>query len=49
MSNDAEAKLRQIPFDFKVANHMGRDDFMVSACNKEAFEMILPEKSSFEK
>ncbi|MBP5352645.1 MAG: hypothetical protein J6Y91_02635 [Alphaproteobacteria bacterium] len=40
MSNDAEAKLRQIPFDFKVANHMGRDDFMVSACNKEAFEMI---------
>jgi len=31
---------KQLPLDFEVRNYMGRDDFMVSACNREAFELL---------
>ena len=32
--------LKQLPLDFAVRNYMGRDDFMVSECNKEAFMLL---------
>lgn len=37
MIND---KSQQLPFDFGTRVHMGRDDFMVSACNYEAFSLV---------
>ncbi len=32
--------LKQLPLDFETHNYMGRDDFMVSACNSEAFGLL---------
>lgn len=32
--------LKQLPLDFEVRSYMGRDDFMVSRCNRKAFEML---------
>ena len=31
---------RQLPLEFECRNDMGRDDFMVSKCNEEAFKLI---------
>ena len=32
--------LKQLSLDFATRNYMGRDDFMVSECNKEAFMLL---------
>ncbi len=32
--------LKQLPLDFETHNYMGRDDFMVSACNREAYMLL---------
>lgn len=32
--------LKQMPLDFEPHNYMGRDDFMVSDCNREAFMLL---------
>lgn len=40
MTCDEDEKLKQIPFDFKPRVFMGREDFMVAPCNKEAFQMV---------
>lgn len=32
--------LKQLPLDFATHTYMGRDDFMVSECNKEAFMLL---------
>src|SRR5574344_1293635 len=39
MLNDEE-ELKQIPFDFSNHAYMGREDFMVSPCNQNAFKMV---------
>ena len=31
---------RQLPFEFECRNDMGRDDYMVSKCNEEAFKLV---------
>ena len=33
--------LKQLPLAFKALNLMGRDDFMVTDCNREAFQMLM--------
>lgn len=33
-------KLKQLPLGFETRAYMGRDDFMVSECNKEAFGLL---------
>ena len=38
--NVIDEELKQLPFAFQKQNLMGREDFMVSTCNREAFEMI---------
>ncbi|MBQ8481303.1 MAG: hypothetical protein IJ532_02075 [Alphaproteobacteria bacterium] len=40
MTDNANNKLRQLPFEFEARNYMGREDFMVSDCNIQAFEML---------
>jgi len=35
-----DEKLKQIPLGFKPHVYMGREDFMVAPCNKEAFQMV---------
>lgn len=35
-----EHRAKQLPLDFEVHTGMGREDFMVSTCNREAFLMI---------
>ena len=40
MTNNKDISLEQLPFDFEVANYMRREDFMVSECNKNAFQML---------
>lgn len=40
MKTTQDEELKQIPFDFKPHTYMGREDFMVSSCNLEAFQMI---------
>lgn len=40
MTNVADEKLKQLPFEFALEAHMGREDFMVSSCNQKAFEFI---------
>lgn len=35
-----DEELKQIPFSFAPQNSMGNTDFMVTNCNREAFEMI---------
>ena len=37
---DLKEILKQLPLDFETHNYMGRDDFMVSNCNKEAFKLL---------
>lgn len=32
--------LKQLPLDFEVRSYMGRNDFMISRCNRKAFEML---------
>ena len=40
MTDSVNDKLKQLPFEFEPRNYMGREDFMVSACNRQAFEML---------
>lgn len=40
MTNGAKEALKQLPLEFSVHNYMGRDDFMVSDCNRQAFIML---------
>lgn len=40
MNNLLDGKLKQLSLDLKSQIYMGRDDYMVSSCNKEAYEMI---------
>lgn len=40
MINEDDEELRQLPFDFGKKVFMGREDFMISACNQEAFDML---------
>ena len=40
MMTDEDEELKQIPFDFAPRTYMGREDFMVAPCNKEAFNMV---------
>lgn len=40
MMTDEDEELKQIPFDFAPRTYMGREDFMVASCNKEAFNMV---------
>lgn len=40
MINEEDEELKQLPFDFGNKTFMGREDFMVSACNQDAFKMI---------
>ncbi|MBR1600399.1 MAG: hypothetical protein IJ677_02345 [Alphaproteobacteria bacterium] len=40
MTESIDNKLKQLPFNFEPHNYMGREDFMVSNCNHQAFEMI---------
>jgi chromosomal replication initiation ATPase DnaA len=40
MNNLIDVKLTQLSLDFKSQVYMGRDDYMVSSCNNEAYEMI---------
>lgn len=35
-----DEELKQIPFDFVPKTYMGRDDFMVAPCNRDAFNMV---------
>lgn len=37
---DNQDIFRQLPLEFERRNDMGRDDFMVSKCNEEAFKLI---------
>lgn len=37
---DISQIFKQLPLDFATHNYMGRDDFMVSACNKEAYMLL---------
>ncbi len=40
MTDNADDRLRQLPFGFEPHNYMGREDFMVSKCNHQAYEML---------
>lgn len=40
MAEEDEEELKQIPFDFIPHTYMGREDFMVAPCNREAFNMV---------
>lgn len=35
-----DEELKQIPFDFVPRTYMGREDFMVAPCNREAFNLV---------
>ncbi len=35
-----DEKLKQLPFDFSRRTYMGREDFMVAPCNREAFYAV---------
>ena len=37
---EEDEELKQIPFDFVPHTYMGREDFMVAPCNREAFNMV---------
>jgi chromosomal replication initiation ATPase DnaA len=37
---DLNENLKQLPLQFATHNCMGREDFMVSDCNREAYQMI---------
>lgn len=37
---EEDEELKQIPFDFVPRTYMGREDFMVAPCNREAFNMV---------
>lgn len=45
MSYTEDEELKQLSFDFKPHVYMGREDFIVTSCNRNAFQMIeaLPE------
>lgn len=40
MTNGKNEELKQIPFDFQAQTYLGREDFMVAPCNKDAFNMV---------
>ncbi len=40
MNMQQEDELKQIPFDFVPKTYLGREDFMVAPCNKDAFNMV---------
>lgn len=40
MTGGVEEMLKQLPLEFSPHNSMGREDFMVSDCNRQAFNMI---------
>ena len=40
MTNNTEQALKQLPLEFSLHNYMGRDDFMVSDCNRQAFTLL---------
>lgn len=40
MTGNVDNALKQLPFEFEPRNYMGREDFMVSDCNRQAFEML---------